>query len=93
MLLLIWKTPALDIAYITGYGSGYDGVEIGVTAQETGREILSYAQEVVDDKHLTVDTAAGTDAYDGYRDLGGNARGKIGRNLFEHYGEASRLLQ
>ncbi len=45
------------------------------------------------DKHLTVDTAAGTDAYDGYRDLGGNARGKIGRNLFEHYGEASRLLQ
>ena len=66
---------------------------VTVETQIARLELLSYAQHILKHQHLSVDAAAGTDAYDRYLDFGGDARSEGCGYLFKHHREASRLFK
>lgn len=69
------------------------GAEVGVAAEELRREALVDAEHVLEHQHLAVDARAGTDADNGYRDLGSNAGGERRGYLLEYEREAADFLE
>ena len=65
LLLLVGKVRVLDVFNVVTYRAGDGLVEVGVTTQEPGAEIVVHAQHIGTYKHLTVHSAAGTYADDG----------------------------
>ena len=93
LLLFVGEIALLHIPDILLHGTGHHRVQVGVAAQETGREVVRYTQHVVYDKHLTVDTRTGAYAYCRHLHLLGHTFGQRCGNLLQHQTETSRLVQ
>ena len=48
------EIAALDILNVTANGIVDDGAQVGIAAQEAGREALGHAQHVGNDQHLLI---------------------------------------
>ena len=65
LLLLVGEVRVLDVFNVVTYRAGDGLVEVGVTTQEPGAEIVVHAQHIGAYQDLTVHSAAGTYADDG----------------------------
>ena len=93
LLFLVGEIGGFDILDVFRYRIGNYCAEVGIATQKTRRKALVDAKHIVHHKHLTVDTATGTDAYDGDGKLLSHFCGKGGRDFFQHDGKASYLLK
>ena len=63
LLLLVGEVRVLDVFNVVTYCAGDGLVEVGVTTQEPGAEIVVHAQHIGAYKNLTVNSVSCTDAY------------------------------
>lgn len=62
----VGEVGGFDVGDVGADGVGDGGGEVGVTAQEAGREALVDAEHVLHHEHLSVTSVAGSDADGGY---------------------------
>ena len=87
-LFCAWEVLVLDVGYVLAYGIRDDGLQVGIAAEELGREAFVHAQHVVNDQDLAVSLAC-ANADDGHFDLLADFLRQFCRNLFQDDGEAA----
>ena len=75
------------------FACGLDAIgQLCILSQKFWFETAVHAEHVGTHQHLTVDSAAGADAYHGDFNFRGHAPGQLRGYLFKHEGEASEAF-
>ena len=93
LFVLVGEVAFLHVLDVVADGIGHNGVEVGISAEELGREATGHAQHVSNHQNLSVASATGSDANHGNLQLAGNLSGQLGWNLLENYSEAPCVFQ